>query len=1680
VLSLHTGYDTAYLTDAAGGSDYYTGADGEPPGYWQGAGALALGLVGQVDAEVMRRLYHEDTGPDGQVLARRQRPGKYPEASGSLHQRIEREVAERIAEAAGIIRPEEIREIRLRLRAQWRNRVPFYDYTFSAPKSVSVLWASLLQAAAEAAAEGHEADAERLTEQAEQIRAAVKRANDRMMALAEQRAAYVRTGHHSATSGQWRDADGFIVASFPQHTNREGDPQLHVHNAIANRAQRADEADDKWRALHGQPLFKEKLGFSAYGDRFLAQELEQLGWLRTVRRADGNALEIGGISEEAADAFSDRAKELQDKARELAAEYTAKHGHAPGKQAWFKIKQQAALKTRDAKDHNPPEAGQELAAWARKAERRGAGKLSSLHGQVAAYAAERGPGEPPGETERARAIRIAVAEVQRQNAVWNRSQLVFELGRALGSLPPDVDPRAYLDELAAEATSGRAEGVTVLQVAPVPDVIDVSRLEHRNDGTSIYRPPGEDRFVTKEHLDHEQWLVDMAWMPVLQRVTAEAAEAAVAGTDLDWSQRAAVKGLLTSSRLMDCLVAPAGTGKTHVTAAFARAWTAQSGRRVIGLTASTNAARVMADEAAAAGAPMETANIAQFLGKIKDSDATRGHMPVHEGDVLVVDEATQVSTEDALRIAQIARRSGARVVGAFDPGQLGAVDAGGIFPLIAARHGSYELTEVRRFRHAWEADASLRLRGGDVAVLAQYAARGRVYHSHQARVYDDAVSRWAYDFRSGRDTLLLAASNEEAAELARLARERLAERHLISGADEITLADGNQAGGGDLVRARLNTRIDADGQTLANRDTIRIDGWQDGAFERLAVVSRRTGPGQWSRQFLVPAAYLEQSAELDYAGNVHVAQGRTVDTGHLVVSEGMTRDQLYVGMTRGRESNHMHVPTGPADPAQPTRAVREAYADAALARAHQLRLAGDDAAANAVKIRMPDLPSDRQTAPWEAVVAQVMQRDEPEVTALEAMKAAQDHVMHTGHLLELSEAYWRLDVVPEIDEMVRQRITPGEFERYMRDPERPAFLQVLREHEIGGRRIEDVLDAITAAPLDGLRSIAAGLHGRAGKEPAPVRGQTTGWAERAPRNAREPGREAARMLDTRQSDLGRQLAEQPEPWALDRWGAPPSWQESAARRADWEKHAGIVASYREAAGITDPAQAIGPVPAGQAQLREAFRASVVALELPDDQALLKAMRRGELEAQVQEYVRAEAVAPPDVQAKVGDVEHALAEARDRGEGAVVGGDVAALDSADAEAEGHSQELARLHVADAARREWAEAHADLEDQARAAARELRGRGLPEDRIPVTDAEVAETSAEERDMPALDADEWARLKAEQTTQAEADRQARREAAAHAVPVTDAEVTEAAASALEEPTINPDLWARWEAEHAAQIEADRQARAGEAARQVPVTDAEVAVAEAEPLEFPQVDPAQAAIWEAEQAVRDEAARQARTGEMGHRYPVTDAEVTASEATGRPTESPLIDPADAARWRAEQTARNEADRQVRKEASARAYPVTDAEIEKYGPPTALEPEAEPEPEAEAAEAQAQERDEIKVQRSDAEWRLDNAKRDAEQAAQHEAEPEAEPEPEPEPELTERDVSAEIHDDLAHCSRQIDELSARMEAEDARNAEAHEEILRQPPVWQAQAEPSLEASWQPRNASHYEADTEAEAELEI
>ncbi len=229
------------------------------------------------------------------------------------------------------------------------------------------------------------------------------------------------------------------------------------------------------------------------------------------------------------------------------------------------------------------------------------------------------------------AARIAVAEVQQHHAVWSMAQLRFEVHRALPMLKPSTDAEALVTEVAKLAVSGRA-GAEVIQVT-APDLTNVTSLGVRaSDRGSIYRPPNEERYCTLAHLDTEQQILTAAKRSVPQLVSGEQARAAAESTGLNAGQRDAVVTMLTATTATTALVAAAGAGKSHTMAEFARLWTTFTGRRVIGLTTATNAARVLASEGLA-----ESYNIAQFLGKIEGSDELRRPVPLHQDDVLVLD-----------------------------------------------------------------------------------------------------------------------------------------------------------------------------------------------------------------------------------------------------------------------------------------------------------------------------------------------------------------------------------------------------------------------------------------------------------------------------------------------------------------------------------------------------------------------------------------------------------------------------------------------------------------------------------------------------------------------------------------------------------------------------------------------------------------------------------------------------------------------------------------------------------------------------------------------------------------------------------------------------------------------------------------------------------------------------------
>ncbi len=1191
-LRVNAGHDPEYPLRSAGSAVGYYLQDGkEPPGQWAGKGAEALGLTGQVDPGVYRNLFGRLITPTEEKLYTG-RPPRY--VTGPGENDSAGDVAAAVAGLGPFTTPAEVRRTRAKVLGSTGAAVPFYDLTFSATKSVSLLQASCAAAAVKARAAG---DLDQAAEYERRVRAideaAVETARQ-LVGLAERRALFVRTGHHGAHSGEWRDADGAVAALFPQHDNRSGEPNLHVHGVLLNRAMRADHqtsGDAKWRSLYGRPLWKEQLGLAAAGERIFARLLALQG-IPVVQQETGNAFEAGGIEQATMDAFSARTREQIDpQLRAEAAAYERQYGRPPSARTLWEWRQHIARSTRTAKPADPPTGPERLAAWEQHSKDVNVQILSDLHQAVSIYAATHPPPAVLTPEQRARTVRIAVHEVQSRHAAFTASQLLWELHRVLPVLPAGTDPVPVLEQMAADALTGKVDGVDIVLLNPAPGGLDVGYLGVRaSDGQSIYQAPCEKKYATVDHLDAEQHILAQAAKPRRRLVHPERAEAAVAAAgQLSEDQAAALQALLTSDTAMMLVRAAAGTGKTRLAGAFARAWAELTGGLVYAVTVSENAARVAAGEMEAAGAPALACNLARFLGKTP-CGATVNPVQVGPRDVILVDEAGQIDTADWLKLQATADQAGARIVAVGDEYQLGAINAGGMFPLLAGRLGALEIHEVHRFAEQWEKAASLRLREGDVTAIADYQARGRIHAGRADQARRTMVLDWAAAIRAGRDALMIAQSEAEVTELNRLAAEHLAKARQAAGwrpgPERVKLSDGNLAQAGDWIQARLNDKlITAAGQWLANRDILQITRIYGHGPNRQIQARRRLPDGTWTPTFTLPARYAETSATLGYAATIYAAQGRTVDVGFGLVTQGMNREALYVEGTRGRLENRLHVVTGPER-------------------------------------------SERQAAP-ETVLAQALSTPAAEQSATAELDTAMDHNDHPARLLYLYDQITAPERSTQLDGEFRARLDPADYARYLHDPVRPVLHRAVRQVQLGGHDTAVVLDQIITGSMDRAHSIASVLHARLHDLRMPVRQQPPVLAQRLPEAQQEGlARQAAVMMDARAQAIGEQLAARPEPWLVDRLGLPP--QQPGALRDDWVSRAGRAGFYRQAHGITDPDLALGDRPASNPELLMLWEQTLRDLEIPAGEVSVRAKSRAELEGTVHAYTRAAETAPPDM------------------------------------------------------------------------------------------------------------------------------------------------------------------------------------------------------------------------------------------------------------------------------------------------------------------------------------------------------------------------------------------------------------------------------------------------------------------
>lgn len=759
-----------------------------------------------------------------------------------------------------------------------RHPVAGYDYTFSVPKSVSVWWA---------VADGG-------------TQALIARAHHAAMAevldLMEREVVMTRVGHDGLAQVE---VTGILATAFDHYDSRANEPQLHTHVVIASRVQGVQ--DEKWRAIDGRPMHAAVVALSEHYNNVLADHLTRdfgVAWeerARGPRRAP--AWEIAGVPDTLIDEFSSRSRAIDARTDELITDYEQQHGRRPSKTTIIRLRAQATLSTRPDK---------QIYALAELTEQWRT-RATTVLGEDSTRWAERmtaAPGRevllraddiPLGTIEQIAAGVIAV--VGEKRSTWRRWNLHAEASRMLkGTRFASVTDREAVTGLITD----RAEHASV-RLTP-PELATSPVAFQRADGASTFRIKHGTLYTSTELLAAEDRLLRLAHTQTAPLVPPDLVERVTRRPDrkgrrLSIDQANAITLITTSSRVVDVLIGPAGTGKTTTLASLRKAWELAHGRgSVVGLAPSADAAQVLADDLG-----IRTENTAKWL---HEHDHGRWHL--RRGQLMIVDEASLSGTLALDRLAAHAHQAGAKLLLVGDWAQLGAVDAGGALGMLARDLDTTpELHDVRRFHNPWERSASLKLRIGDTHALADYTDHDRIIGGTYEDIIESAYQAWQHDARAGKDTILVAETVETVSTLNIRARtDRLLTGETSTG-PTVRLSDGTEASAGDTVITRKNDRRIGTGGTrwVRNGDRWCITSVHDDG----SVTVRRRG-ARLGGAVRLPADYAAQHLDLGYAITVHRAQGATVDTAHAIVhSNQMTRESLYVAMTRGRDTNNAYV-----------------------------------------------------------------------------------------------------------------------------------------------------------------------------------------------------------------------------------------------------------------------------------------------------------------------------------------------------------------------------------------------------------------------------------------------------------------------------------------------------------------------------------------------------------------------------------------------------------------------------------------------------------------------------------------------------------------------------------------------------------------------------------------------------
>jgi Ti-type conjugative transfer relaxase TraA len=404
---------------------------------------------------------------------------------------------------------------------------------------------------------------------------------------------------------------------------------------------------------------------------------------------------------------------------------------------------------------------------------------------------------------------------------------------------------------------------------------------------------GEERFTSRAMIETEQRLERATARLEAHRrhaVSEQLKDRALARAEARGMRLSLEQGTaydhVTDAKGLGVVVGYAGTGKSAMLGVAREAWEA-AGYEVQGAALSGIAA-----ENLEGGSGIRSRTIASLEHQwAQDRDL------LSSKHVLVIDEAGMIGSRQMERVITEAERRGAKVVLVGDPEQLQAIEAGAAFRSVAERHGTVEITDIRRQQDEWQRSATRQLATGRTSnAIDSYERRG---HVHVAETREEArgelIDRWDQERRADprSSRIILTHTNDEVQALNGLTRERLRQAgELGENVTVHTERGARQFAAGDRIMFLRNERsLGVKNGSLGRVDSVTA--------ARMAVL---LDDGR------AVAFDLKDYAQVDhgYAATIHKAQGVTVDRTHVLATPGLDRHAAYVALSRHRDSVELH------------------------------------------------------------------------------------------------------------------------------------------------------------------------------------------------------------------------------------------------------------------------------------------------------------------------------------------------------------------------------------------------------------------------------------------------------------------------------------------------------------------------------------------------------------------------------------------------------------------------------------------------------------------------------------------------------------------------------------------------------------------------------------------------------